>query len=144
MKTELLLGVWELISCEGRSAEGDSFLPYGQHPIGKLIYTNDRHLAVTLMSRDRPPFVSEDISRVTPDEVLLAFGSFDSYTGRWTLDEETSRIEHIIEAGRIPNWVGRTHVRYCSIENQQLTLTTEEFLMGGKAWRVYVRWGRPQ
>jgi hypothetical protein len=144
MKTEMLLGVWELISCEGRSADGDSFLPYGPHPIGKLIYTVDKHLAVTLMRSDRSLFASEDISKSTPEEVMGAFGSFDSYCGHWSLDEETGRIEHAIEAGRIPNWVGRTHIRYCSLENTCLTLATEEFSMGGKTWRVYVKWRRPQ
>lgn len=144
MKAELLLGVWELISCEGRSDNDQSFLPYGPHPIGKLIYTEDGHLAVTLMSSDRCLFASEDISRSTDEEVASAFRSFDAYSGRWSLDEVTGRIGHIIEVGRIPNWVGKTHVRYCSVENECLTLSTDQFSMGDNTWRVYVKWRRPQ
>jgi hypothetical protein len=144
MKAEMLLGVWELINCEGRSDNDQSFLPYGPHPTGKLIYTEDGHLTVTLMNSDRPLFASEDISKSTAEEVAAAFNSFDSYSGRWSLDENTRRIEHIIEAGRIPNWVGKTHVRYCSVEDGCLTLSTEQFSMGDNTWRVYVKWRRPQ
>jgi hypothetical protein len=140
----MLLGVWELISCEGRSTDGGSFLPYGSQPVGKLIYTHDGHLAVTLMSSGRACFASEDISKATNEEVAVAFSSFDSYSGRWRLDEGTGRIEHLIEAGRIPNWVDKNHARYCSFEDGCLTLATEEFLMGGKPWRVFVKWRRPQ
>lgn len=143
MKAEMLLGVWELLSCEGRSADGESFLPYGPQPIGKLIYTDDGHLSVTLMKSGRSVFASEDISKSTADEVVAAFNSFDSYSGRWNLEEETGRIEHVIEAGRIPNWVGKTHVRHCSFEDRCLTLATDEFSMGDKTWRVYVKWKRP-
>ena len=144
MKAEMLLGVWELINCEGRSDNGQSFLPYGPHATGKLIYTEDGHLTVTLMNSDRPLFASEDISKSTAEEVAAAFSSFDSYSGRWSLDENSGRIEHIIEAGRIPNWVGKTHFRYCSVEDGCLTLSTEQFSMGENTWRVYVKWRRPQ
>ena len=143
MKRETLLGVWELVSCEGRNSDGSSFLPYGPTPIGKLIYTEDGHLAVTLMSPARPPFASEDISKSTNEEKASAFNTFDSYCGRWKLDEVTGRVEHIIEAGRIPNWIGKTHTRFCSIDDQGLTLATDEFQMAGKVWQVYVKWKRP-
>jgi hypothetical protein len=138
----MLTGVWELVSCEAQSADGESFLPYGQKPVGKLIYTDDGHLSVILMNSERAIFVSDDISKASADEIAAAFGSFDSYSGRWDLDEEAGRIEHFIQAGRIPNWVGKTHVRYCSVDEGCLTLATEEFAMRDKTWRVYVKWTR--
>lgn len=144
MKKDELLGVWDLVSCEGRSRDGETFLPYGPIPIGKLIYTSDGHLAVTLMNGQRAAFASEDISQVTTDETVSAFGSFDAYTGRWQFDETTNRIEHEIEAGRIPNWVGKVHARTCEISDGRLILATDKFLMNGKEWRVYVTWRRSQ
>jgi hypothetical protein len=143
MRRDELFGVWELISCEGRSADGASFLPYGAQPVGKLIYTEDGHLAVTLMNSSREQFVSEDISKATSDEVVAAFNTFDSYSGRWRFHEEADSVEHIIESGRIPNWVAKTHLRNCATEDGLLTLSTDEFEMGGKVWRVYVTWKRP-
>lgn len=142
MDRSTIIGVWQLQSCEGRSAEGDSFLPYGERPIGKLIYTTDGHLAVTLMDSTRSPFASEDLSHATSEEIVAAFTTFDSYCGRWHLDPETGRIDHMIEGGRVPNWVGKTHVRTCQVHGSVLTLSTEEFSMGGKIWRVHVRWTR--
>lgn len=144
MTQEELLGVWELVYCEGRSADGGSFLPYGRSPVGKLIYTADGHLAVVLMNSERSPFRSEDISQASTDEIVSAFNSFDAYTGRWSLNHPSGRLEHHIEAGRIPNWVQKTHIRFCQLENGELTLSTEEFSMGDQSWRVYVGWKRPQ
>lgn len=95
------------------------------------------------MNSDRRLLASEDISKATIEEMVAAFSSFDSYTGRWNFDENTGCVEHLIQAGRIPNWVGRNHLRYCSIDEGILTLATEEFSMAGKLWRVYVRWRRP-
>jgi hypothetical protein len=144
MKAELILGVWELISCEAQGEDNQSFLPYGPHPTGKLIYTHDGHLSVTLMSSERGLFASEEIYKATTKEVEAAFNSFDSYSGRWTLDEQLGRIEHIIEAGRIPNWVGKTHTRHISFNEGLLVLSTEKFTMNGDTWRVHVKWQRPQ
>lgn len=127
MKTEMPLGVWYLISCEGRGADGGLFLPWGSQPIGRLIYTHDGHLAVSLMSSGRQYFASEDISKAINEEVAAAFRSFDAYSGRWRLDEGMRRIKHLIEAGRIPNWVNKNHARYCSVEDGCLSLATEGF-----------------
>jgi hypothetical protein len=142
MFKESILGPWELVSCVGESREGDSFLPYGEQPVGKLIYTEGGHLAVVLMNSARSPFASEDISKATIEEAAAAFNTFDAYAGRWNLDPDTGRIEHTIECGRIPNWVGKTHTRFSSVQDEELTLSTEEFSMAGKMWQVHVRWRR--
>ena len=138
-----IVGVWQLVSCEGRSLDGQSFLPYGAHPTGKLIYTHDGHMSVILMDSTRPRFLSEDISQASSDEVSSAFRSFDAYSGLWELDSKSGKIDHAIEASRIPNWVGAIHHRFVSLSEGVLSLTTDEFTMGGQTWRVYVSWQRP-
>jgi len=142
IKRQDIIGNWVLMACEGRCADGSSFLPYGDSPTGKLFYSTDGQMSVLLMNSSRSGFASEDISRASSDEIVQAFTSFDAYCGRWILDETTGRIEHIIEAGRIPNWVGQTHVRYCHRDGPNLSLTTDEFSMGNKVWRVSVKWRR--
>jgi hypothetical protein len=138
-----IVGVWQLVSCEGKSADGQIFLPYGSNPTGKLIYTQDGHMSVILMNSTRPRFISEDISQASSDEISSAFRSFDAYSGTWELDSNSGKIEHAIEAGRIPNWIGASHPRFISILDGLLTLSTEEFSMGERNWRVYVSWRRP-
>jgi hypothetical protein len=138
-----IVGVWQLVSCEGKSSDGQSFLPYGSHPTGKLIYTEDGYMSVVLTDSTRPRFFSEDISQASSDEVSTAFRSFDAYSGIWELDSKSGKIDHAIEAGRIPNWVGARHARFISISEGLLTLSTDEFTMGQKIWRVYVSWRRP-
>lgn len=203
MLNDEIIGVWQLVSCEGKSSDGQSFLPYGANPKGKLIYTQDGHMSVVLMDPTRPRFRSEDISQASADEIVSAFRGFDAYSGTWTIqpfsrvssaqvenarvatlsnfakkslsvsqwiqhrffapvlritthlvnlakklllrpvvDDRAGKIEHLIEVGRIPNWVGAIHPRSIAISEGLLTLTTDEFAMGGKTWRVYVSWRR--
>jgi hypothetical protein len=115
-----IVGVWQLVSCEGKS-----------------------YMSVVLTDSTRPRFFSEDISQASSDEVSTAFRSFDAYSGIWELDSKSGKIDHAIEAGRIPNWVGARHARFISISEGLLTLSTDEFTMGQKIWRVYVSWRRP-
>lgn len=142
MKASDLVGVWKLESCEGRSAGGQMFAPYGERPQGKLIYTAQGHISVILANSTRRHFASEDISKAASEEVVAAFESFDAYSGRWTFDEAAAIVTHRIEAGRIPNWVGREHRRWVHMHEELLTLTTDEFSMGGDSWRVSVSWSR--
>jgi hypothetical protein len=141
MKREDIVGVWELVSVEARSKNARSFLPYGERPIGKLIYTADGHMAVTLMAANRGVFSSPDISLASDEEIKKAFETFDAYSGKWVLNEETGRIDHYIEAGRIPNWINQSHGRTCVLNNG-LTLVTDEFEMTGERWQVFVEWKR--
>jgi hypothetical protein len=144
LRRDDIVGSWQLVSCQGHSEDGAaSFLPYGTRPSGKLMYALDGQMMVLLMNSERTPFVSADISKASSDEIVDAFTSFDAYCGRWLLDECTGAIEHIIEAGRIPNWVGNSHIRYAALDDNTLTLITEPFSMAGKTWRVKVHWKRP-
>jgi hypothetical protein len=137
-----LVGVWRLVTCEGRSSHGKSFLPYGDKPVGKLIYTASGHMSVILMAGDRKGFQSEDVSRASDSEVSAAFRSFDAYSGRWSFNPDKQDVLHTIEAGRVPQWVDRTHRRSVQMRDGMLTLVTEEFSMAGDQWRVFVVWSQ--
>lgn len=139
---EDLVGVWQLLSCQGFSGADSRFYPYGESPLGKLIYTLDGHMSVILMNPARPTFRSDDISQASMEEISAAFVGFDAYSGTWRLDQRAGRVEHSIEAGKIPNWVGGRHSREASLENGLLTLVTDPFEMAGHVWRVSVVWER--
>ena len=142
MKREDLLGTWTLYACQGESSDGRKFLPYGEQPLGTLVYLPDGLMSVHLMARDRSLFASEDISQATADEIRSAFASFDAYSGRWEFDQSESIVVHDIECGKVPNWVGKKHKRFCELHDQVLTLRTEVFPMAGSTWSVSVHWKR--
>ena len=69
-----VVGTWRLVSSEGRSSAGDVSRPYGDGPVGLLLYGPDGYMSATLMRPHRPPFASGDRLRGTPEEVRLASG----------------------------------------------------------------------
>src|SRR5688572_9679921 len=141
MNASDLIGVWSLSSCRAESQDGQHFHPYGEEPQGKLIYTACGNMSVTLMSAHRARFASDDLSLASAAEIKPAFDSFDAYCGRWTLDPGGAWVEHKIEAGRIPNWIGISHRRYCRLlPDGGLALTTEPFTLSGSIWKVEVTW----
>ncbi len=140
-----LLGVWSLISCQGISAAGKVFFPYGEAPRGQLIYTAAGNLSVFLTNYNRTPFASEDISKASSEETIAAFKSFDCYTGRWVaIEGNPPYVLHEIHCAKIPNWVKQTHKREITWLDKHLILTTEPFEMADDYWKVSVEWEKAE
>lgn len=79
----------KLISSENKGYDGKVTYPYGDNPIGYLIYNADGYMAVQIMNRDRcqsnPDFPLEAAFRQTlPDEDrLMANNTYHVYYGYW-------------------------------------------------------------
>src|SRR5438874_360176 len=93
-----LLGVWRLVSCEQRFQSGELQLPFGDDPIGYLVYTAEGFMVVDFMTRERPPGMSSDAER------LAALDSYHSYGGRFSYSEGV--VTHHVEFGLLPSDVG--------------------------------------
>ena len=133
-----LIGSWKLLSIYGESTEGERFLPYGEQPLGMLIYTLEGTMSATLMALSRPKFASGDIYDATPGELKAAFENFDAYCGTYTLETGENKVTHHVEACRFPNWEGSDQVRYFQLEDDKLRLYTDPIAAKGTAWIVYV------
>ena len=53
-----LVGRWSLISFEVIADTGEIRYPYGQTPVGYILYAADGFMSVAVMSGDRRPFVA--------------------------------------------------------------------------------------
>lgn len=137
-----LIGIWTLKSCKATASKGQIVYPYGEKPVGHLVYTSNKKVIVTLMSSARKNFQSKDLTQASTDEKAAAFDSFDSYSGNFSVDNQHGTVIHHIEAGRIPNWVGKSHIRHFSISGDTLTLLTEPFVMSDEEWKAEVIWER--
>ncbi len=47
------IGTWKLVSWESKSSDGKISQPFGQNPVGYLTYTEDRHMSVAIMKKNR-------------------------------------------------------------------------------------------
>ena len=135
-----VVGTWRLVSSEGRSSAGDVSRPYGDGPVGLLLYGPDGYMSATLMRPDRPPFASGDRLRGTPEEVRLASEGFLAYCGTYDLDTSEGLIVHHVTAADFPNIVGTDLVRRYVVENGHLVLETQPVLRAGKTWVFRLTW----
>jgi len=135
-----VVGTWRHETSEGRSSAGDVSRPYGDGPVGLLLYGPDGYMSATLMRPDRPPFASGDRLRGTPEEVRLASEGFLAYCGTYDLDASKGLIVHHVTAADFPNIVGTDLVRRFVMENGHLALETQPVLRAGKTWVFRLTW----
>jgi hypothetical protein len=130
-----LVGTWRLASCVRRRG-GRTEHPYGEQPVGLLLYTGDGRMSVHLASGDRTPLSSLDLTELPETEVALAFRTYLGYAGRYRISGDT--VVHEVEVSSIPDWVGTELVRRVSTSGQALVLRTPEDLTaeGSVVWEL--------
>ena len=133
------VGTWRLLSYEVRRADGEIVYPWGQDPIGLLIYSEDGYMSVAMMSANRTRFVTNDVKRSTIEEKAAAVNTYISYSGRYDIQGDT--VIHHVEVCLFPNWVGNDQKRTYKFDDNRLTLSTP--LPGGNIQRsAHLVWER--
>jgi lipocalin-like protein len=135
-----VVGTWRLVSSEGRSSAGDVSRPFGDAPVGFLIYGADGYMSATLMRPGRPHFASGDRLRGTAEEVRLATEGFLAYCGTYAVDEPREIIVHRVTVADFPNIVGTDLVRRFVMDNGTLVLETQPVVRAGKTWVFRLVW----
>lgn len=124
-----LVGTWKLISQQ--SSDGSS--EFGGNAIGQLMYDTGGNMAVQLLRVNVPRFVSNDRRRGTPEEIRAAFDGTMSYFGRYTVDNTRRSVTHHLVGLSFPHWIGTEQKRFYRLEGRRLILTSEPFVVGGRA-----------
>jgi hypothetical protein len=141
---ERLVGAWELLSIRETLPDGsERHRPeFGRDPAGLLIYTPSGRVSVHFMRRDRSAWADEESASET--ERADALTGYGGYAGRFTVGEENGRgfVLHHVQVAVIPNRVGRDLKRYCSFEEDRLTLQPEPVERDGLVLRRSLTWRR--
>jgi len=139
-----LVGVWELLSIRETLPDGSERdrPEFGRDPGGLLIYTSSGHVSVHFMRRGRPEWGDEESP--ASNERAEALAGYGGYAGRFTVGEEDGRpfVLHHVEVAVIPNRVGRDLKRFCSFEEDRLTLQPEPVVRDGRVVRRALTWKR--
>lgn len=123
---ERLVGAWALTSYVERDIEtGVENRPFGEHPLGFVLYTPDGYVSAQLQRPDRPPFADGDLLRATPKEYAAAGSSYIGYSGRFFIDEGKKTLSHEMAVSFFPNWLGQRQVRLVEVGNDRLQLSTD-------------------
>ena len=135
-----LTGAWSLLDWSVQDAAGKRSQPFGESPLGILVYTADGTMCSSFARAARAPLgVSlAEISaarrywmggggeppRATLRERFVeAALHFNSYGGRYTVEGE--RVHHDVEVALFPDWIGKRLTRTYRVDGARLTLSFE-------------------
>src|SRR3954453_16357796 len=134
--TKRLLGAWKLISYELRFPSGSVLKPFGEAPIGRILYQANGQMSAQLMGPGTSFFSSSDPLKATTDEAVTAWRNYIGYWGTYTVDKKAGVVTHHIEGSWFPNWIGQKQIRsFRFIENRRLMLEA-----GSPMWHATLIW----
>ena len=129
-------GAWSLVRSERRDAEGELVGEPREDRVGYIMYDATGYMGVTLMSPDREPY-SE--GGPTPEEALAQMGSYSSYFGRYSVNDEEGYVTHHLEGSLNPDGAGSDYQRFFTFEGDNLILQPPASEDGA---RSYITWER--
>ena len=137
-----LIGTWRLVSYEARTSTGETRYPLGQQVVGQLFYDARGNMSAHVMRVDRPTFASDDSGSGTDAEVRAAFDGHTSYFGTYAIDPSARTVTHHVSGTSYPNWMGHDLIRYYSIDESHLVLSTPPILYRGESLEFILTWER--
>ena len=121
------IGVWKLISCERKSADGRIDFPYGENPAGRITCDKAGRMSAQLMRPGRrstvAPGVTFSAGKAGCEEIREALDGFIAYFGTFDVVESTQTVIHHVQACLVPSWVGTDLKRTYRFEANRLLLT---------------------
>jgi len=132
-----LTGSWDLEAFEVVAADGTVTTPFGDAPLGRLMYGADGSMAAMLGALDRPAFAGR-ASEVDDAAWKAAAGHFVAYAGSWSREGDV--VRHRVMVALIPDWIGTTLERTIGERDGRLTLSVEPRTPGGRTQRLV--WAR--
>jgi len=118
------IGTWTLIKCVAIQQDGEITFPYGEKPLGQILYDTKGNMMVEIMNQEVKEFNSENPLQGTPEEIIPAYNGFLAYYGTYKILADSNLIIHSIKACSFPNWVGQNQERHFEFENNKLILRT--------------------
>ena len=119
---EQLIGTWDFVIAEITAADGTKTLPFGPHPKGQIIFTEDGHFSQVHVSGDLPRIAGNNrLNGTDADNRAIVQGSL-SFFGTYSVDEAKKMVTFNIAASTYPNAAGTSQTR--TIDR----LTADEFV----------------
>ena len=131
-----LVGTWRIVEFWNRSSgDAPKQYPYGEHPVGYIVYDNTGHVFVEMASERQPSRLTPQQLRVASREDLLAtMDAYVAYFGTYTVDTARSVVVHHVEGDVRREYIGTD-------QDRPFQLSRDELRIGdGKTWlRRFVR-----
>ena len=121
--TQPIVGTWQLMTRTVSRKDGTVIVDpvLGQKPIGRLIYDAGGAMSLQMMRMDRKAAISTPANAQDNSNQRVILG-YDSYFGRYTVDEKAGTVTHHVEGSLFPEDVGDDWVRPFTLKGDTLTL----------------------
>ena len=132
-----IVGVWKLSSFEV-SVEGNVLHPYGEHPIGRLMYDEAGRMSAHATKPGRKSSITDPlaVTSASSDELRQIADGYVGYYGTFTLDGENKTVIHHVECCTLPAWVGTDQTRHYEFVDAHLAFSPGS---GKAVWERFPR-----
>jgi len=117
-----LIGGWILESFTSRTPSGRTIYPMGQGVSGRILYTANGQVGVSLMEADRPrPNPSTRMDLLADADAAPLSRTYMAYAGAFRVDEQSHIVTHDFELCLDPALIG-------TLQQRQITFHTDDYL----------------
>ena len=118
-----IVGTWQLMTRTVTRADGTAIVDpvLGEKPTGRLIYDPSGAMMLQMMRTGRKTAISTPSNDRDKANARVILG-YDSYFGRYTVDEKAGSVTHHVEGSLFPEDLGSDWVRPFTLEGDRLTL----------------------
>jgi hypothetical protein len=132
------VGAWKLIQFIMENAEtGKTVKPWGENPVGQLIYLPGGHMTAVLTGEGRKIAVAGD--KFNEDRARLYMTAM-AYAGTYTI--VGNKVTHKVDVSVHPSWVGSDQIRYARLENDTLVIDAQTIGDDGANVKMSLTWKR--
>ncbi|ASQ99715.1 hypothetical protein CGL27_47950 [Streptomyces sp. 11-1-2] len=140
-----LIGTWCLVSYEATAVDdGEVVRPYGEHPVGIIMYSADGYMSAQIAKPGRPSFDEERQEYGSQEELADAARNYLAYTGRFRIPDGGTVVHEVI-LSLFPNWMSGAQLRVAHLDGSRLQLALPAAVsIHGKQRTGVLTWERAQ
>ena len=118
-----IVGTWQLVTRTVSRADGTTVIDpvLGEKPTGRLVYDAAGGMMLQMMRAGRKAAMSTPPTPNGASNQRVILG-YDSYFGRYTVDEKAGTVTHHVEGSLFPEDLGSDWVRPFTLQGDTLTL----------------------
>ena len=118
-----IVGSWQLMTRTVSRPDGTKIVDpvLGEKPTGRLVYDTSGAMSLQMMRPGRKDAIATPANARDKSNPRIVLG-YDSYFGRYTVDEKASTVTHHVEGSLFPEDLGEDWVRPFTLEGITLTL----------------------
>lgn len=137
----LFLGSWNLVDWRIEYSDGGVTRPFGENPVGYIVYTPDGIMTATIARTGRAPFGMANARNADAASKAAAFDSYFSYAGPWRIEDDC--VIHELALSLNPDMTGTVQRRLATFSGgSDLELSATEPVKGGGHRRHVLQWRR--